>query len=267
MSPTFTPGALGFLLFHSTARQGGWAGPKWVNVSSEQSARNEAGFGGWSVTPTRRRAPDLDTWRGTGPRRPMPSAPHKGEAVVAAHHHTLVMVTGLAVGGDVEQALESVGVPSYVLDTTGLVRWINPAAERLVGDVRGRHFTSVVAPEDGRVARELFSRKVLGNSAATDAIGVLVSTTGTRVPVEISAVPLRNGQRVVGVFGLLEEGPDDRIAAPHPHLTSRQAEVLRLLEQGPSTKQMAGRAPSQHGDSQKPHPPSLPSTRRQQSGL
>jgi hypothetical protein len=29
---------------------------------------------------------------------------------------------GLKVGGDVEQALESVGVPSYVLDKTGVVR-------------------------------------------------------------------------------------------------------------------------------------------------
>ena len=62
--------------------------------------------------------------------------------------HTSVMATGLAVGGDVEKALESVGVPSYVLDETGIVRWINPAAEQLLGDVRGRHFTSVVAPED-----------------------------------------------------------------------------------------------------------------------
>ena len=72
------------------------------------------------------------------------------------------MATGLGVGGDVEQALESVGVPSYVLDTTGIVRWINPAAERLLGNVRGRHITSVVAPEDSRRARELFTRKVLG---------------------------------------------------------------------------------------------------------
>ena len=83
------------------------------------------------------------------------------------------MSTGLTVGGDVEQALEGIGVPSYVLDTTGVVRWINPAAERLVGDVRGRHFTSVVAPEDSRRARELFSRKVLGTSSATDATGAL----------------------------------------------------------------------------------------------
>ena len=149
------------------------------------------------------------------------------------------MATGLAVDGDVEQALEGVGVPSYVLDTTGIVRWINPAAERLLGDVRGRLFTSVVAPEDGRRARELFTRKVLGTAAATDAPGVLLSTAGERVAVEISAVPLKNGERVVGVFGLLAEHPDDRLPAPPPHLTPRQVEVLRLLEQGRSTKQIA----------------------------
>jgi DNA-binding NarL/FixJ family response regulator len=149
------------------------------------------------------------------------------------------MATGLKVGGDVEQALASVGVPSYVLDTTGVVRWINAAAERLVGDVRGHQFTSVVAPEDNRRARELFAKKVLGTAPATDAPGVLVSAAGTRVAVEISAVPLMSGERVVGVFGLIEEHPDDTPTAPHPHLTPRQTEVLRLLEQGRSTKQIA----------------------------
>ena len=115
------------------------------------------------------------------------------------------MTTGMRVGGDVEKALDSVGVPSYVLDTTVIVRWINAAAERLVGDVRGRQFTFVVAPEEGRRARELFSQKVLGTSPATDTTAVLVSTAGTRVPVKISSVPLMSGERVVGVFGLLEE--------------------------------------------------------------
>ena len=152
---------------------------------------------------------------------------------------TSVVVSGLAVGGDVERALDGVGVPSYVLDTTGVVRWINPAAERLLGDVRGRHFTSIVASEDSRRARELFSRKVLGNSPATDSAGVLVSTGGTRVAVEISSVPLMSGERVVGVFGLFEGRPEDAPTAPHPHLTPRQVEVLRLLEQGRSTRQIA----------------------------
>ena len=152
--------------------------------------------------------------------------------------HTSRVATGLKVGGDVEQALESIAVPSYVLDNAGVVRWINPAAKQLVGDVRGRHFTSVVAPEDSRRARELFTQKVLGTSRATEAKGHLVSTAGARVAVEISAVPLRSGERVVGVFGLLEGHPDSPTAPP-PHLTPRQVEVLRLLEQGRSTKQIA----------------------------
>jgi PAS domain S-box-containing protein len=149
------------------------------------------------------------------------------------------MATGLTVGGDVERALGNVDVPSYVLDTTGNVRWINPAAERLLGDIRGRHYTSVVAPEDNRRARELFARKVIGASPATEATGVLLSTAGVRVPVELSSVPLMNGERVVGVFGLIEERPGDSSTAPPPHLTPRQVEVLRLLEQGHSTKQIA----------------------------
>jgi PAS domain S-box-containing protein len=148
---------------------------------------------------------------------------------------------GLAVGGDVERALAGIPVPSYVLDTDGRVRWLNPAAKRLLGDVRGRHFTSVVGPEDRERARELFARKVLGTTAATETSGVLVSRDGTRHSLEVSAVPLVDGERVVGVFGLLT-GPlahEEEASTPPAHLTPRQAEVLRLLEQGRSTKQIA----------------------------
>jgi PAS domain S-box-containing protein len=145
----------------------------------------------------------------------------------------------VAVEGDLNQALESINIPSYVLDTTGVVRWINPAAERLVGDVRGRHFTSVVAPEDRPHARALFARKVLGTDAATDTTVVLLSTDGTRMTLEISSVPLMGGRRVVGVFGQLAGPLPEEQGAPHPHLTPRQAEVLRLLQKGHSTKQIA----------------------------
>lgn len=159
-----------------------------------------------------------------------------------AFDHTLIVMQGaggLAVGGDVEQALAGIPVPSYVLDTDGVVRWLNPAAEELLGKVRGRHFTEVVGPEDRTRARELFARKVLGAAAATEATGVLVSTGGKRITVEISAVPLVGGDRVVGVFGLLAGGEEEASGAPPPHLTPRQVEVLRLLEQGRSTKQIA----------------------------
>jgi DNA-binding NarL/FixJ family response regulator len=95
------------------------------------------------------------------------------------------------------------------------------------------------SPEERPRARELFARKVLGTASATDSTGVLLSSDGTRLALEISSVPLLSGERVVGVFGLLAGPLEDEARPPHPHLTPRQAEVLRLLEQGYSTKQIA----------------------------
>jgi len=142
-------------------------------------------------------------------------------------------------GGDVEGALESISVPSYVLDSSGVVRWLNPAATRLVGDVRGRHYTSVVAREETRRARELFTQKILGTVEVTDTPATLVNTDGTRLDVEISAVPLRRGGHVIGVFGQFADVPDDAPMVELPELTPRQHEVLRLLERGYSTDQIA----------------------------
>jgi PAS domain S-box-containing protein len=145
----------------------------------------------------------------------------------------------LALGGDVERALADVPVPSYILDTNGIVRWVNPAAQQLLGNVHGRHFTAIVSAEDRARARELFARKVLGTEPSTEANAVLVTTGGKRVDVEVSAVRLMGGERVVGVFGLLTDAVEDDDRTPPAHLTPRQAEVLRMLEQGRSTKQIA----------------------------
>ena len=142
-------------------------------------------------------------------------------------------------GADLEPALDHVNVPSYVIDHAGVVRWMNLAAKAVVGDQVGRQFTSVVAPEDTRRARELFARKILGNTEVTDAPVVVVDIVGDRVAVEISSVPLRQGEHVVGVFGQVSKVVEE--PAPHPdlHLTPRQAEVLQLLERGRSTVQIA----------------------------
>jgi PAS domain S-box-containing protein len=141
-------------------------------------------------------------------------------------------------GGDVGRALEDINVPSYAIDSAGVIRWLNPAARKLVGDVRGRQFTSVVAPEDNRRARETFARKIAGKERQTDADVVLVDEAGDRQAVEISSVPLVEGGRVIGVFGQVvhTEGP---APPPHPQLTARQAEILRMLEHGRSTRQIA----------------------------
>jgi PAS domain S-box-containing protein len=153
---------------------------------------------------------------------------------------TLGGMSGLrAVGGDVEGVLERVNVPSYVIDPSGVIRWVNPAAMQLVGDVRGKQFTSVVAPEDRRHARDVFARKIAGTAVVTDAEVVLVGADGERVVVEVSSCPLHRGEQMIGVFGQMTDRLEHPPVQDHPALTPRQAQVLRLLEQGRSTKQIA----------------------------
>jgi PAS domain S-box-containing protein len=143
------------------------------------------------------------------------------------------------VPGDFRDAIERVNVPAYVIDANGVIRWLNNAALRLVGDCRGRQFTSVVAPEDVRRARESFTRKMLGTEEVTDADVVVYEADGERVQVEISSVPLMEGHQVVGVFGQIVDVADESTPAPPPHLTPRQTEVLRLLQRGASTEQIS----------------------------
>src|SRR5690349_18609648 len=71
-----------------------------------------------------------------------------------------------AIGGEIEDAIERVRVPGYVIDRRGIIRYLNPAAQKIVGDVRGRQFTSVVAPEETRRAREIFTRNLRGRGPA-----------------------------------------------------------------------------------------------------
>jgi PAS domain S-box-containing protein len=142
-------------------------------------------------------------------------------------------------GADVEDALDHVNVPSYVIDHAGVVRWMNEAARRLVGDQVGKQFTSVVHPEETRRARELFARKLLGNTDVTDAFVRVVDTNGDHLGVEISSVPLRRGEHIIGVFGQVSDVVEEPHPHPELHLTPRQAEILQMLELGRSTAQIA----------------------------
>ena len=141
--------------------------------------------------------------------------------------------------GDVQGALEDVNVPSYIVDRFGVIRWLNPAAEALVGDVRGRQQSSVVAPEYAREAKESFTRKVLGTERSTDDTVVVLGPDGERIQVQVSAVPLYDGGRIIGVFGLVPHRESTAPPEPHPHLTPRQTQVLHLLAHGRSTEQIA----------------------------
>jgi PAS domain S-box-containing protein len=151
------------------------------------------------------------------------------------------VVTGSrAIGGDLEGALEDLNVPSYVLDRDGIIRWLNPAALRIVGDVRGSRFTAVVAPEDTLRAKEVFARKLFGKDRSTDEEATLIGPDGGRITVEISSCPLREDGRIVGVFGLVTQHAATDPPEPHSQLTPRQLQILQLLAHGRSTHQIAG---------------------------
>jgi len=148
-------------------------------------------------------------------------------------------VGGTEIPGDVRRCLEEVSLPAYAIDRFGIICWLNPAAMSLVGDARGRQQSSVVAPEQAREARESFTRKVLGNERSTDASVVLLDPNGERVQAEISSVPLREGGRIVGVFGVVAHRDPTPSPHPHPRLTPRQNQVLHMLARGRSTAQIA----------------------------
>ena len=141
---------------------------------------------------------------------------------------------------DVEGALERVRVPAYVVGRDGTVTWLNRAAEELFGDVRGAHMTTALAPEERRRGREVFARNLLGPPDGSDTWSVMLNADGERFDAELSSVPLSSGGRVIGVFGQVKDVEEHKAPLPpHPSLTPRQADVLRLLEQGRSTQQIA----------------------------
>jgi PAS domain S-box-containing protein len=139
---------------------------------------------------------------------------------------------------DLEATLENVSVPSYTIDREGAISWLNGAARRLFGNVVGKHFIAVVAPEYQGRARDGFARKLFG-ATVTDFELELVDGQGRHVVVDVSSVPLRDGDQIIGVFGLLLPLRVQERTDPMHALTPRQTEVLRLLAEGASTSQIA----------------------------
>ena len=144
----------------------------------------------------------------------------------------------LGVSGDLTGALESLRVPSYAYDRHGVIRWVNPAARELLGDIRGKQYTTPVAPEQTPEAKESFARKMLGTEHASEHEAYLIDVDGNRIAVELHSAPLREGERVVGVFGVftpMAKAPPP----PHSKLTARQSQILHMLARGYSTRQIA----------------------------
>ena len=138
---------------------------------------------------------------------------------------------------DLEPSLESISVPSYLLDRNGVITWMNDSAIEVFGDARGRSFTTIVPSESLPQARLKFLRNIFGRKASHDFEAYLDRRVGPAGP--------RGDQLGAGAGGR-RGGRDVRRAADrrpamqqHPELTARQNEVLDLLARGASTEQMA----------------------------
>ena len=142
---------------------------------------------------------------------------------------------------DLRETMRRVRFPAWIIAADGRVVWLNDAAERLVGDVRGKPYTSMVPAEYVPLAQSQFTRKLLGE-LVTDYELEINAADGARIPVEISSVPVQSPENGVpiGVFGVARQEDIRREPPPDaPHLTPRQAEVLRHLAVGCSTEQIA----------------------------
>jgi DNA-binding CsgD family transcriptional regulator len=144
-----------------------------------------------------------------------------------------------AYSDDIVVALEDVNVPSYLIDPAGVIRWVNPCGVRLVGDVRGKQFTSVVSSVDVHRARENFTRMMLQTTKVADNRVHLQGPDGAVIEADASSVALVDGHRVIGIFGQLPHVVPQESHKHHPKLTPRQSEVLHLLSHGHSTEQIA----------------------------
>jgi len=136
-------------------------------------------------------------------------------------------------------AIADVNVPAYVLDESGHVRWMNDAAQSMVGDVIGAPLVDVV-DVDPAVARAIFGRRLSGREEGDHSVMIL-GPDGSRRRVEISSVRLVRGHRVVGMFGLAVPQDRKRARDDASPLTERQHEVLLLLADGASTEAIAKR--------------------------
>jgi len=147
-----------------------------------------------------------------------------------------------AMRSDIYSALSGMGLPAYVIDREGTIRWLNTAGQALWPNAVNKKFSTVIAPEELRHAREQFARKVIGESDATEYATSVLDADGRRMDVDVSSVALRANGEVVGVFGVVTPA---RIQAPTDppsqavELTPRQRQVLQLLGDGRTTGKIA----------------------------
>ena len=82
---------------------------------------------------------------------------------------------------DISPSVARLPMPAYILDRDGVVRWLNVAAVRHFGDIRGKRIAQIVEPEYATLARQEFAAKLLGTQQATEETVAVRTAEGRRV--------------------------------------------------------------------------------------
>lgn len=148
-------------------------------------------------------------------------------------------------GAPVRDALDEIGLPVYLLDRDGKVRWANRATAELVGDCVGQSYLTFVPRDHRTYVKNQFVRTIVGGGPTAFETDI-VDRRGKQVGVRLRNAPLRRGEEIVGLVGLAlrsrRHGTGDRVdTAGFPILTPRQSEVLQLLADGLDTREIAER--------------------------
>jgi DNA-binding CsgD family transcriptional regulator len=144
-----------------------------------------------------------------------------------------------SLGATVDDVLDGLGLPAWLVHANGSVLWLNQAARALGGERRVSHYMSGVAPESRHQAQTMFSRKLLGVDETTQYLVTVERPDGDRTLIDASSVAVRAGERVVAVFGvgrIIRE----RVRPGAVKLAPRLHETLRLLADGSSTEAISG---------------------------
>lgn len=118
-----------------------------------------------------------------------------------------------------------------------MITWLNDSARSSFGDLVGRSFASVVAPEHASVVERQLERKLRG-VPVTDYEVDVITVDGRRRRAQISSVPIEGGDECHAIFGVAVTGAP-RPARASVDLTPRQTEVLQFLGEGASTQDIA----------------------------
>jgi DNA-binding CsgD family transcriptional regulator len=140
-------------------------------------------------------------------------------------------------GGDLDDALERLDVPAWLIDGRGAVRWANKKAIAVFGRPEGRQIIDAVGAESKRRAGAELKGALRGSKPVVNLTATVVDKRGNHIAAEIHGAALKEGGRAVGAFGLTKLGAplsQKNVSA----LTPRQYDVIQLLGRGCSTDQI-----------------------------